>query len=92
MRNNFTSNYTFQDRKMAPKKGARIPMGPKLVVGFTSLITLGAVFYSHYSQVQDKATMRAGVQRDKERMKMKRLMRKRQAREEAAKQQQQQDS
>jgi hypothetical protein len=76
---------------MTPQQRAKIPLGPKIVVGLTSAITLGAVFYSHYSQVQDKATMRAGVERDKERMRMKRRMKKRLAREEATKQQQQQD-
>lgn len=68
-----------------PRKKSAIPRGPKIVLGITSLVTFGAVFYSHYSQVTDKATMRAGVERDKERMRMKRRMKKRQAQEEKAK-------
>ncbi len=68
----------------APPKGSRIPTGPKLVLGLTTLMSVGAVVYSHYSQVEEKAIMRAGVERDKERMRMKRLMRRRKAREEQA--------
>jgi len=64
-----------------PRKSS-IPLGPKIVVGLTTAATLGAVFYSHYSQVRDKEIMRAGVTRDKERMRMKRLMKKQQAKEE----------
>lgn len=56
----------------------KLPKGPLLVLGFTSAVTLGAIVYSHYSQVQEKATMRAGVERDKERIRMKRAMKKNQ--------------
>lgn len=42
--------------------------GPIAVLGVTSLMAIGAIYYSHYSQVQEKAVMRAGVERDKERM------------------------
>jgi hypothetical protein len=41
-------------------------------MGVTSLAALGAVFYSHDSQVRDRQSMRAGVQRDKERIRQKR--------------------
>jgi len=51
-----------------------IPRGPKFVVGVTTFVTIGSIYYSHYAQVRDKQTMREGVQRDKERMRMKRLM------------------
>ena len=54
--------------KLNPSK---IPLGPKIVVGISSLAAMGAVFWSHYSQVTDKATMKAGVVRDKERIRMK---------------------
>ena len=50
--------------------------GPKIVLGMTSLVAMGAVYWSHYSQVQDKATMKEGVVRDKERVRMKKRMRK----------------
>jgi hypothetical protein len=62
---------------------SRIPLGPKIAVGFTSLAALGAVFWSHYSQVTDKETMKAGVVRDRERirMKKKRMMKGREAEE-----------
>ncbi len=60
-----------------PKRSA-IPLGPKIVFGVSTVATLGAIFYSHYSQVRDKEAMKEGVRRDKERIKMKRLMKKRQ--------------
>jgi len=47
-----------------------------MVLGMTSLAALGAVYWSHYSQVQDKAIMKAGVVRDKERVRMKKRMNK----------------
>jgi len=31
---------------------------------------VSAVTYSHYAQIRDKAVMRAGVERDKERLRM----------------------
>jgi hypothetical protein len=54
----------------------KIPRGPKIIVGFTTLATLSAIVYSHYSQIRDKSVMRAGVERDKERMRLKRLLKK----------------
>ncbi len=53
-------------------------LGPKIAVGIASTITIGAIVYSHYSQVRDKEAMKEGVRRDKERIRMKKLMRKRQ--------------
>ena len=50
----------------------QIPRGPIIVLGVTTSITLYAIFYSHFQQVRDKAAMRAGVERDKERMRLKR--------------------
>ena len=49
----------------------KIPRGPAIILGVTSSITLYAIFYSHFQQVRDKAVMRAGVERDKERIRMK---------------------
>jgi hypothetical protein len=46
--------------------------GPAIVMGMTSLLALGAVFYSHDSQVRDRELMKAGVQRDRERIRQKR--------------------
>ena len=57
-------------RSMLPRGGAAI------VVGITMSATLGAIIYSHYSQVRDRETMRAGVERDKERLRIKREQRK----------------
>ena len=48
--------------------------GPAIAVGFTTTICVGAVIYSHYAQVRDKADMRAGVERDKERLRIRRQM------------------
>lgn len=49
--------------------------GPAIVLGMTSIITASAIIYSHTSQVEDRRVMRAGVERDKERLRMKRLER-----------------
>jgi|AntRauTorckE5430_2_1112549.scaffolds.fasta_scaffold04824_2 activator of 2-hydroxyglutaryl-CoA dehydratase len=61
--------------------------GPKIVLGFTSLVAMGAVYWSHYSQIQDKATMKEGVVRDKERVRMKKRMWKKREKEERIKMQ-----
>ena len=42
--------------------------GPAIAMGLVSFATIGAIYYSHYSQVRDRAVMRAGVDRDKERL------------------------
>jgi hypothetical protein len=52
--------------------------GPAVAIGITSAIAIGAVAYSHYSQVADRNVMKAGVERDKERIRQKRLDRKKQ--------------
>ena len=54
--------------------------GPAVVLGITTTITACAIFYSHFQQVRDKKVMRAGVDRDKERIRLKR----KQQREEGA--------
>ena len=46
---------------------ARPPLVTMLVVLF---ISSSAIVYTHYSQVRDKRIMRAGVARDKERLKI----------------------
>ena len=45
----------------------RPPYGTMLMV---LLISTSAIVYTHYSQVRDKRFMRAGVERDKERLKI----------------------
>ena len=45
-----------------------------VVLGVTTVGAVGAIVYSHYAQVRDKAEMRAGVERDKERLRLKRKM------------------
>ena len=52
--------------------------GPAIAVGLTTAVAIGAVVYSHYSQVRDRKVMRAGVERDKERLRLKRQEQKRQ--------------
>jgi predicted MarR family transcription regulator len=47
----------------------------KVVVG-TTFAAIGAVVYSHYAQVRDRQVMRAGVERDRERLRIKRQERK----------------
>jgi PET assembly of cytochrome c oxidase, mitochondrial len=56
-----------------PKRG-----GPPWIVGVVAVGTVGTIYYSHYAQVRDKAVMRAGVERDKERL---RVMRRQQQKE-----------
>ena len=60
------------------RKGGVKLLGPKIALGITSGITLGAIIYSHYSQVRDKRVMREGVERDKERIKIKKKLKKQQ--------------
>jgi PET assembly of cytochrome c oxidase, mitochondrial len=52
----------------------RTARGPAIVLGLTCVVTLGAIIYSHYSQVRDRQVMREGVERDKERLRLKRKM------------------
>ncbi|GAX26819.1 hypothetical protein FisN_9Lu099 [Fistulifera solaris] len=44
--------------------------GPAVALMVTVSAAASAVFYSHYAQVRDKAVMREGVERDKERVRM----------------------
>lgn len=53
---------------------SKIPRGPAVVVGVTTIATVGAIVYSHYSQVRDQKVMREGVKRDKERLRLKRKL------------------
>jgi hypothetical protein len=59
--------------------------GPAVALGVTVLTTIGAIYYSHNSQVWDREIMRAGVARDKERMRLKRQAKKEQQQEREAK-------
>ena len=59
---------------MNTKSSFRILRGPAVILGVTTIATVGAIIYSHYSQVRDKAIMREGVERDKERMRAKRRL------------------
>ena len=43
-----------------------------MAIGFATLTAVAAVVYSHTSQVSDRQVMRAGVERDKERLREKR--------------------
>ena len=54
---------------MLPQGGAAVAMG------IASLAAVGAVAYNHISQVEERKVMRAGVERDKERLRQKRLER-----------------
>ena len=45
-------------------------------MGVTTAVALAAVAYSHYAQVEERRVMRAGVERDKERLRMKQQARK----------------
>lgn len=58
--------------------------GPVLTMGVVVGASVGAVVYSHYAQVRDKTVMKEGVERDKERIRMKRKQRKQEERSAAA--------
>jgi uncharacterized protein (DUF2062 family) len=46
--------------------------GPAIAIGLTTAVAVGSVIYSHTSQVTERQIMRAGVERDKERLREKR--------------------
>jgi predicted alpha-1,6-mannanase (GH76 family) len=50
--------------------------GAAVILGVTSLSTIGAIAYSHYAQVRDRKVMKEGVERDKERLAWKRRQQK----------------
>ena len=60
--------------------GSQVSWLPKGGPARTMVVVLGAsisaVLYSHYAQVRDRQVMKAGVQRDKERLKQLRRQRK----------------
>lgn len=58
--------------------------GPAIAIGMTVVASIGAIYYSHNSQVWDREIMRAGVERDKERMRLKRQLKKEKQEREAA--------
>jgi hypothetical protein len=57
--------------------------GPAVALGMAAVTAVGAIYYSHNSQVWDREVMRAGVARDKERMRRKRQEKKQQQEREA---------
>lgn len=69
---NKTTN-TLRSATAAGRKGYGAPM---FVLTVTTACTIGAIVYSHYSQVRDKEEMRDGVRRDKERLRLKRQIQK----------------
>lgn len=60
--------------------------GPAIALGLVSCATIGSIFYAHYSQTRDRAVMRAGVDRDKERLRAIRRKKREAAQKEAAEQ------
>ena len=46
--------------------------GPAVALGIAALSTVGAIYYSHGSQTWDREVMKAGIARDRERMRLKR--------------------
>ena len=55
-------------------KSAPAIRAPIMAVALASAVTLGAIIYSHYAQERDKRVMRAGVERDKERLRIKKML------------------
>ena len=53
--------------------------GAAYTIGITTIAAIGAIVYSHQSQVTERQVMRAGVERDKERLRQKRLLLQQQA-------------
>jgi PET assembly of cytochrome c oxidase, mitochondrial len=51
--------------------GSFLPRGgPAVAMVLVLSATASAVVYAHYAQVRDKTVMRAGVERDKERLRL----------------------
>jgi PET assembly of cytochrome c oxidase, mitochondrial len=46
----------------------RVSLGPSLTMAGVVSVSLSAVLYSHYAQIRDRNEMKAGVERDKERL------------------------
>jgi hypothetical protein len=60
-----------------------LPKGrPAITMALVVSVSIGAVVYSHYAQVRDKAVMKAGVERDKERLRMGRAQKRREGKSE----------
>ena len=59
--NQFSSSNNVTTRRVGP------PIGTMM---FVITISTLAIVYSHYAQKRDKAIMRAGVERDKERLRI----------------------
>ena len=60
-----------QQQLQMTKPSSFMPRGGAAVtLVLTTTLLLGSVAYNNYSQVRDKAVMRAGVERDKERLRM----------------------
>jgi PET assembly of cytochrome c oxidase, mitochondrial len=68
----------------------RVGFGPALTMAGVVTISLSAVLYSHCAQIRDRNEMKAGVERDKERLR--RIKKERRAIAQEAQQQQQQQS
>lgn len=62
------SYYFFQMVKRYLPRG-----GPAVAMGVTMFAATSAVVYSHVSQTEERKVMRAGVERDKHRLRQKRL-------------------
>jgi len=70
-----SASSTNSNGRVAIGRGGSIGIrGPIIAISITSMVTFGAIYYSHYSQEKDKRVMRAGVERDKERLRIKKLM------------------
>jgi len=55
--------------RQPPLSFSRRFRGPILTSVVVMTATVSAIVYSHYAQTRDKAIMRAGVERDRERLK-----------------------
>ena len=53
--------------------GRFLPSGPMVAITIASSIAVIAVSYTHYAPTRDKREMRAGVERDKERLRLRRI-------------------
>lgn len=61
---------------MTKARGILPSGGPAIALGIATCSALGAIAYSHYQQVRDREVMRAGIYRDKERLRIKRQQQK----------------
>eukprot|EP00542_Grammatophora_oceanica_P013803 CAMPEP_0194027048 /NCGR_PEP_ID=MMETSP0009_2-20130614/1281_1 /TAXON_ID=210454 /ORGANISM="Grammatophora oceanica, Strain CCMP 410" /LENGTH=78 /DNA_ID=CAMNT_0038665991 /DNA_START=31 /DNA_END=267 /DNA_ORIENTATION=- len=63
-------------KQRQPSKPRVVARGPMIAMTFACSLAFGAVYYAHSSAEESRKAMRAGVERDKLRLKLKRQRKK----------------